>query len=71
MRTNIDINDELLQVAMEISHAKTKKAVVEMALKEYIDMTRRRDLVSLFGQVEWEGDLNEMRTDTTPNEWDN
>lgn len=53
---------------MEISHAKTKKAVVEMALKKYIDMIRRRDLVSLFGQVEWEGDLNEMRTDITPNE---
>ena len=71
MRTNIDINNELLQVAMEISHATTKKAVVEMALKEYIDMTRRRDLASLFGQVEWEGNLNEMRTDTTLNEWDN
>lgn len=70
MRTNIDINDELLQVAMEISHAKTKKAVVEMALKEYIDMTRRRDLVDMFGKVEWEGDLDEMRTETTPNEWD-
>lgn len=70
MRTNIDIDDDLLQVAMDISHAKTKKAVVEMALKEYIDMTRRKDLVSMFGQVEWEGDLNEMRTDTSPNEWD-
>ncbi|MFD2933397.1 type II toxin-antitoxin system VapB family antitoxin [Spirosoma flavum] len=35
MRTNIDISDELLQIAMEISHAKTKKAVVELALQEY------------------------------------
>ncbi|MVM35334.1 type II toxin-antitoxin system VapB family antitoxin [Spirosoma sp. HMF4905] len=70
MRTNIDISDELLQVAMEISHIKTKKAVVELALQEYINMMRRKDLASLFGQVEWEGDLNQIRTDTTLNEWD-
>jgi Arc/MetJ family transcription regulator len=70
MRTNIDINDELLQVAMKLSHAKTKKAAVELALQEYVNIMRRKDLVTMFGQVEWVGDLNEMRTDTTPNEWD-
>ena len=70
MRTNIDIDDELLQVAMEVSQAKTKKAAVELALREYIDMTRRRDLASLFGKITWDGDLNQMRTDTSPNEWD-
>lgn len=70
MRTNIDINDELLRVAMEISRAKTKKAAVELALQEYIGMMRRKDLLSLFGQVEWDGDLTEMRTAITPNEWD-
>ncbi len=70
MRTNIDISDELLQIAMEISNAKTKKAVVELALQEYINMMRRKDLASLFGQVDWEGNLNQIRTETTLNEWD-
>ena len=70
MRTNIDINDDLLQVAMDISQAKTKKATIELALQEYIRMKRRHDLVSMFGNVHWDGDLNQMRTDTTPNEWD-
>ena len=70
MRTNIDINDELLHVAMQLSHAKTKKAAVEMALQEYIDMMRRKDLLSMFGQVNWDGDLNEMRTDSSPGQWD-
>ena len=70
MRTNIDINDDLLQTAMEISHLKTKKAIVELALQEYIDLMRRKDLLSLRGQVQWDGDLNQMRTDDTPNEWD-
>ncbi len=70
MRTNIDINDELLQEAMEYSQAKTKKAVVELALQEYIRMARRKDLLNMFGKVEWEGDLNEMRTVNRPDEWD-
>ena len=70
MRTNIDINDELLQLAMEVSQLKTKKAAVELALREYINMTRRQNLASMFGQVIWDGDLNQMRTDTTPTEWD-
>lgn len=55
---------------MEVSHAKTKKAAVELALREYIDMMRRMDLVSMFGQIEWDGDLNQMRTETNPDEWD-
>jgi Arc/MetJ family transcription regulator len=46
MRTNIDINDELIQQAMEVSQLKTKKAAVELALREYINMARRQDLAS-------------------------
>ncbi|MBD2755949.1 type II toxin-antitoxin system VapB family antitoxin [Spirosoma validum] len=70
MRTNIDIDDGLLQKAMAISHLKTKKAIVELALQEYINMTRRRDLLSLRGKVQWDGDLDQMRTDTTLNDYD-
>lgn len=55
---------------MEMSEIKTKKAIVELALQEYINMKRRQDLIALFGNVNWDGDLNQMRTDTTPNEWD-
>lgn len=70
MRTNIDIDDKLLQKAMNISHLKTKKAVVEMALQEYIALMNRRDLLNLRGKVTWVGDLDEMRTDPRLNEWD-
>jgi Arc/MetJ family transcription regulator len=68
MRTNIDINEELMQQAMEVSQLKTKKAAVELALKEYVNMARRQDLASMFGQVAWEGDLNQMRADTAATE---
>lgn len=70
MRTNIDINDDLLRKAMEMGEIKTKKAIVELALQEYINMKRRQDLISLFGKVRWDGDLELMRTDTTLTEWD-
>ena len=70
MRTNIDINDDLLQEAMELSRSKTKKAIIELALQEYIKMMHRRELWSLRGKVQWDGDLEQMRTDLTPNDWD-
>ncbi|GAB3018163.1 type II toxin-antitoxin system VapB family antitoxin [Spirosoma pulveris] len=70
MRTNIDINDELIQRALEMSHLKTKKAVVELALQQYIERQARQNLLSLFGKVQWDGDLEQMRTDTTPNDQD-
>ncbi|WP_461104779.1 type II toxin-antitoxin system VapB family antitoxin [Spirosoma koreense] len=69
MRTNIDINDGLLEKALKMSKLKTKKAVVELALQEYINTMRRRDLLSLRGKVQWDGDLEQMRTDNAPNEW--
>ena len=61
MRTNIDIDDELLAEAMEISGLSTKKAVVEKALEDFVGEARRsRALQSLWG-VGWDGDLEEMR----------
>lgn len=70
MRTNIDIDDELLHKAMKTSHLKAKKAVLELALKEYVNKQARLGLLSLFGKVQWEGNLEQMRTDDTPTEWD-
>jgi Arc/MetJ family transcription regulator len=70
MRTNVDVNDELVQKAMEISRLATKEAVVELALQQYIERQARQNLLSLFGKVNWEGDLEQMRTNTTPNDWD-
>lgn len=70
MQTTIDINDDLLQKAMDMGQVTDKKEVVELALQAYIDNQTRLKLLSLFGGAEWEGDLEQMRTDDTPNEWD-
>jgi Arc/MetJ family transcription regulator len=65
MRTNIDIDDDLLADVMERSEAKTKKEAVEMALQLFRRMLAQRDLLELRGKVKWYGDLDELRDAST------
>jgi Arc/MetJ family transcription regulator len=65
MRTNIDIDDDLLADVMERSDAKTKKEAVEMALQLFRRMLAQRDLLELRGKVKWDGDLDELRDAST------
>ncbi|MBL8548374.1 MAG: type II toxin-antitoxin system VapB family antitoxin [Hyphomonadaceae bacterium] len=62
MRTNIDIDDDLLAEAMAVAGVTTKRAAVEEALKLLVQtMRRRKALADTYG-IGWEGDLDEMRT---------
>jgi Arc/MetJ family transcription regulator len=63
MRTNIVIDDELMEKALEVSNAKTKKDVVEEALTLLIRLKQQMKLRALRGKLNWEGNLTEMRTD--------
>ena len=61
MRTNIDLNDVLIEQALRLSNAKTKKEVVEQALEDFVRMLQRKQLLELRGKVSWDGDLEAMR----------
>jgi Arc/MetJ family transcription regulator len=63
MRTNIVIDDELMNEAMALSRLKTKKAVVEKGLKLLIQMKKQERIKDLRGKLKWEGDLDAMRLD--------
>ena len=63
MRTNIVIDDELMEEALQLSRLKTKKAVVEEGLRALIRLKKQEHLRSLRGKLAWEGDLEKMRTD--------
>ncbi len=52
MRTNIEINDELMAKAQKLSNIKTKKGVVEEALQLYITIENQKRLRELWGKVE-------------------
>ena len=63
MRTNIDINDEILNEISHFKPATSKKELVNIALKEYLMYLRRTDLSNMIDQgIDWEGDLEQRRT---------
>ncbi|WP_439475491.1 type II toxin-antitoxin system VapB family antitoxin [Algoriphagus formosus] len=61
IRTNIEIDDKLIEEIKLHSKLKTKKNIVNKALKSYLNELKRRELASLAGKIAWEGDLESMR----------
>ena len=61
MRTNIDIDDDLMRQAMRSSGARTKRAVVEEGLRLLIQTRGQASMRRLRGKVKWEGDLQTSR----------
>ena len=62
MRTSIEINDQLIQQALELSQLRTKKEVVNEALEQFVKKMKRLRMLELQGKVRWEGNLDEMRS---------
>lgn len=63
MRTNIVLNDKLITEALTLSQIKTKKSVVEEALKLFVQVKRQEKIRELRGKLHWEGNLSDMRRD--------
>lgn len=61
MRTNVDINDELMDQAMRMGSFSTKKATIEAALEEFVRSRRQREALDALWGIGWQGDLDEMR----------
>jgi Arc/MetJ family transcription regulator len=64
VRTNIDIDDDLMREALDLTGLPTKRSVVEEALRSLIMLRRQQDVRRLRGRLRWEGDLDSMRRDT-------
>jgi Arc/MetJ family transcription regulator len=63
MRTNIEIDEDLLTEAMMVTGLKTKKATVEEGLKLIIQLNQQKKIRELRGKLNWEGNLEKMRID--------
>lgn len=61
MRTNIEIDDEILKEVQALTGVKTKREAVDLALRELVARYRRLGLLRLKGKVRWEGDLDLSR----------
>lgn len=62
MRTNIVLDNALVEEARQLTGIKTKKELVDEALRTLIRLHRQEELRRLRGKLHWEGDLNEMRS---------
>ncbi len=61
MRTNIEIDDELLSEAMAAAGLPTKRATVEEGLRLLVRVRRQAAALADLKGLGWEGDLDEMR----------
>jgi Arc/MetJ family transcription regulator len=63
MRTNILIDDDLMEAAMLATGVKSKKDAVELGLQMLVRLHRQQSIRDFKGKLQWDGDLDEMRTD--------
>jgi len=61
-RTNIELDIDLIKEAMKLTNRKTIKDVVHYSLTEIIKLNKRKDILKFKGKINWEGDLNQMRS---------
>jgi Arc/MetJ family transcription regulator len=61
MRTNIVLDDELVDEAMNLTGSKTKREVVHLALEELVRRRRRTDLTELAGKIRFRDDFDHKR----------
>ena len=66
MRTNIEIDDKLMDRAMQRSGARTKRAAVEAGLRLLVNTHSQTAIRKLRGKVRWEGGLNKSRRGRVP-----
>lgn len=57
MRTNIEIDDELMRQAMEATGARTKKDAVEASMRLAVRLKGQEEILKWFGKIQWDGDL--------------
>ena len=54
MATNLAIDNKLLNEALKIGHFRSKKDTVNTALREFIQKRRQKDILSLFGSIDFD-----------------
>lgn len=63
MRTNVVIDDALMEDALRLTGLKTKREAVELGLKTLVRLKKQEEIRRFRGELQWDGDLEEMRKD--------
>ncbi len=60
-RTNIELDEKLVNEAMQLTHKKTKKDVVNYAVEELVRKLKRKKILELEGKIDWTANLDQTR----------
>ncbi len=63
MRTNIVIDDDLMNRVLKLTGLRTKREAVDMGLKALLKLKKQESIRNFRGKLDWESDLDDMRTD--------
>jgi Arc/MetJ family transcription regulator len=63
MRTNIVIDDKLMESALRATGLKTKREAVELGLRTLLLLRQQEGIKHFRGKLDWQGDLDAMRLD--------
>jgi Arc/MetJ family transcription regulator len=66
MRTNIDLDDALVEQAMIVTGQRTKKGAIEEALRRLVQAHEQRQAIADLRGLGWDGDLDAMRAPNDP-----
>lgn len=61
IRTNIVVDQDLINEALEISGLKSRRELIHHALQELVRREKQKQILTLQGKVDWEGNLDELR----------
>ncbi len=61
MRTNVEIDDDVMREALRLTGIETKREAVDLALRELVARHRQLGVLRLRGRVSWQGDLEHSR----------
>jgi len=63
MRTNIVIDDQLMNETLRLTGLKTKREAVELGLHTLLRLSQQQEIRGFRGKLDWQGNLEQMRTD--------
>lgn len=65
LRTNIELDEKLVKEGLRLTRKKTKKELVNHALRELVSRLKRKKILKLEGRVKWMGKLSDLRKSRT------
>ena len=63
MRTNVVVDDDLMESALKVSGLRTKKDAIEEGLKLLVQVKHQKEIKRFRGKLKWSGNLDKMRLD--------